>query len=452
MKSNEHNGWQAFRILWAGQTLSLLGTGMTRFALMMWAFEIDGSATTLALLGFFTTITYIIASPFAGIVVDRFDRRKVMFAADLGAGFMTLLLLGLNLSGELQIWHLYLAEGVAGACEALQEPAFFASISLLLPKKEYTRSNGMLSFGKSAARFMAPAFAGGLLPVAGLNFILGIDLLTLFLALVGLRLVTIPRPPLDESILPSKAGLLEELRFGLRYIFKHPGLRGLMLSFFMVNFFGTITYMGILSPMILTRTGGDGGVLGLVKTVMGIGGMVGGLLVSLWGGPKRKARFYLLSTLLSFLICDTMMAVSRDSTGWIIAGFLCEMTIVFIVGPYFGLWQEIVPPVIQGRVFSSREMVQVASQPIGYLLGGVLADQIFEPAMSTGNVLAVWLHPIVGSGPGAGMAVMFLCTAVLGSLTGLVGLLSPSIQALDEPDTKVIGPREELKTKAIKAM
>jgi hypothetical protein len=155
------------------------------------------------------------------------------------------------------------------------------------------------------------------------------------------------------------------------------------------------------------------------------------VLICLWGGPRRKARTYLLATAASFLACDFLTAVSRSTLGWSVAGFLSELSIPFIVSPYFALWQEIVPAEVQGRVFSTREMVQVSSQPIGYLLGGILADRLFEPAMGSGPLAGI-LGGLLGTGPGTGMAAMFLCTSLLGGLTGLLGLLSPSIRRLEE--------------------
>jgi MFS family permease len=424
---------RTFHILLFGQSSSLLGTGMTRFAMMIWAYEQTGSATALALLGFFTCITYIVASPFAGVLVDRMSRRKVMFLADLSAGLMTTLLLVIQLVGELQLWHLYLAVGLAGVFEAFQDPAFTSSISLLVPKNEYTRSNGMLGMGRSVARMLAPIFAGLVQQVWGLNAVLGIDIFTMTLALLGLLMIHIPSAPASAVGIESSGDFWRELRFGAGYIFRQAGLRNLTLSFFMVNLFATLTYFAVLSPMILARTDGDETALGIVRTAMGIGGILGGALIVAWKSPRRKARMYLIFTGLSFLICDAGMAVSGSVYGWAIAGFLAELTIPFIVSPYFALWQEIVPPDVQGRVFSIREMIQVASQPIGYLLGGLMADRLFEPAMQSNGWFSMLVSGLVGTGPGAGMASMFLFTAVCGGLLGFIGLLLPSIRQLDEP-------------------
>jgi MFS transporter, DHA3 family, macrolide efflux protein len=432
MKLKHQTGINTFRILWAGQSLSLLGSGMTRFAVMIWAFQVEGTATALALLGFFNCLTYVIASPFAGVLVDRWNRRSVMVLADLGAGLMTAFLLAMFWLDRLELWHLYLAVGMVGVFEAFQEPAFSASISLLVPRQDFTRSNAMLGLGRSAARMLSPAFAGLLLPLAGLGVVMLVDLFTLSLALLGLLLVRIPAPAVSAIGRQANGSFRHEIKFGARYILKRPGLRGLLFTFFMINLFGTLTYFAVLSPMILARTGGSEVVLGLVRTAMGLGGIAGGLAVTVWGGSRHKTRTYLVSVMLSFLVCDAMMAVSTSAAGWIAAGLLAEITIAFIVSPYFAIWQEQVPTDVQGRVFAMREMVQVTSQPLGYLAGGLLADHLFEPFMLGGGGLAVALSRLVGSGPGSGMAVMFLFTSLFGALTGLLGLLSPSIRRLDE--------------------
>lgn len=423
---------RTFHVLLFGQSISLLGTGMTRFAVMIWAYEQTRSATALALLGFFNCITYIIASPFAGVLVDRLSRRKVMFLADLSAGLMTAFLLAIQVAGELQLWHLYLAVGLAGVFEAFQEPAFTSTVSLLVPKEEYTRSNGMLGMGRSVARMLAPIFGGLVQQVVGLSAVLWIDLLTMTIALLGLLMIRIPSAPVSVVGIESSGDFGRELRFGIGYIFRQAGLRNLTLSFFMVNLFATLTYFAVLSPMILARTGGDETALGIVRMAMGIGGITGGALIVAWKTPRRKARMYLIATGLSFLICDLGMAVSHSVYGWSVAGFLAELTIPFIVSPYFALWQEIVPPDVQGRVFSIREMVQVASQPVGFLLGGLMADRLFEPAMLSNGWFSVLFGSLVGTGHGAGMASMFLFTSVCGGLLGLIGLLLPSIRQLDE--------------------
>ncbi|HZU86196.1 MAG TPA: MFS transporter [Anaerolineaceae bacterium] len=425
-------GTKAFTLLLSSQSLSLLGSGMTRFALLIWAYEKEGTATALALLGFFITTAYVIASPIAGVFVDRWDRRKVLLFSDLGSGMMTAMMLLLFLSGELQLWHLYLMEGIAGILEAFQDPAFSASVSLLVPKETYTRSNAWVGLGRSITRLLAPALAGLLLQSNGLAVVMLADLGTLALALVSLFFLRIPPPPPSQEGQQASGNFFKQMAFGMRYILQRPGLRGILFILFLINLFGTITYFAIQAPMILARSGGNELDLGLVRSVMGIGGIAGGIGVVLWVRKSRnRVKTFLISTMLSFLIGDLITALSRGAIGWAIAGFFAEFTIPFIISPYYALWQELVPPDVQGRVFSSRDMIQIGAQPIGYLLGGLLADGVFEPALAQGGALSSSFGLLVGTGPGAGMAAMFLCTAILGCLVGVLGLLNPHIRRLE---------------------
>jgi predicted MFS family arabinose efflux permease len=257
-----------------------------------------------------------------------------------------------------------------------------------------------------------------------------IDLLTMLPGILVVLLVSLPKPEESEEGARARGDFWHEFRFGFRYIFSHPGLRSITLIFVGINLFAGITYLSILSPMILTRTGGNKIALGTVQTVMGIGGILGGLILTLWKSPRRKAAIFVWSTFGSFLFCDFFTAVSRSVWSWSIAGFLSELTIPFIVSPFYSIWQEKVPGDVQGRVFAVREMLLCSPSPIGYLLGGLLADNFFEPFFAHPN----FLSPLVGWGPGAGMSAMFLFTAVLGGLTGLMGILNKNVKKLDLAD------------------
>ena len=418
---------KAFYFLWAGQSLSLLGSGLTRFALMIWAYQNNGSIINMILLGFFSCVTFMLFSPFAGVVTDRVSRKWIMFFADLCTGLVTLSLLLLSSSGELQFWHLYLAEGLSGTFEAFQSPAFFSSVSLLLPREEYTRSNALLGLSKSVMQIIAPAASSAILAFAGIHLVMLVDLLTLIPGLIVLLLISLPKASQSEAGISAAGDFWHEFRFGFRYIFSDPGLRALLFLFAGINLFAGLTYMSILSPMILTRTNGNEIALGTVQTVMGIGGILGGLLLTLRRSPRKKAELFSWATMLSFGICDLLTAASRSVLSWSIAGFLSEFSIPFLVSPYYTIWQERVPPDVQGRVFAVREMFLTSPTPLGYLAGGLLAEHVFEPFFAQPN----FLSPLVGWGPGAGMSAMFLFTALLGALDGLAGLLHPAVRRLD---------------------
>jgi MFS transporter, DHA3 family, macrolide efflux protein len=429
--------FRTFLIVWFGQLVSLAGTGMTRFALLIWAYQQTGSATTLALLGFFAFGSYVLVSPVAGIYIDHFDRRWVMVLSDFGSGIVTITLLVLYSGDSLAIWHLYVAQTALGALDAFQVPAYTAATTLLIPKAHYARASGMRSLAISLSEVGAPFAAGTLLAVIGIAGVLMIDVVTFVCAMFTLLIVRFPSVPEDTRRESQRhEPLARQLTFGLRYIWARPGLRGLLLIFSGVILFATLTYFSILPAMILARSGGDEMALAVVQAVLGIGGVVGGVVLTVWGGPGRKIHGALGATALSFLLGDLLFATGQTVPVWVLGAFVATFFIPFIDGGYLAIWQSKVHPAVQGRVFSVRTMIQQATRPFGYLAGGLLADHVFGPAMMPDGVLADALGWLVGVGPGAGMGVMFLCTAVLGFSISISGYFVPAVHNIerDLPD------------------
>ena len=398
---------KTFFIIWIGQLVSLLGTGMTRFALILWAWQQTGEATTLALLGFFAYIPQVLIGPFAGIVVDRHDRRLVMMIADGCAGLMTIGLLLLFFTGHLRISHLYVIQTLTSVFEAFQRPAYSAATTMLVPKEQYARTSGMRSLAASTSTILAPILAGGLLALINIDGIMLIDVVTFVCAMGTLFFVRIPHPKaITQTVDAHTSSRLRKLSFGFRYIVKRKGLLGLLLIFSGMNLFATLTYLSILPAMILARTNSNSIALAVVQGALGIGGIVGGLIISIWGGPKRRIHACLLGAALSFLIGDLFLAVGRSLPVWTVAAFLASVLATF---------------------------------PIGYLLAGALADSFFEPAMAVGGPLSEVFGWLVGEGPGAGIALMFVCTSLLGMTMSLSGYLFRSVRdvEIDVPDHAV---------------
>lgn len=428
---------RVFLVIWVGQMISLLGTQMTRFALMIWAYQQTGDATTLALLGFFGFGPFVLISPFAGIWIDRLDRRLVMLFADLGAGLATVLLLILYSTGQLQIWHLYLLEGLTGALEAFQIPAYTAVTSVLVPRTQYGRAGGLRALATDIARTGGPLVAGLALLQFGLVGVMLIDIISFLFAVSILAFVRVPRPPVSlEGQQVQEGSLWVQLSFGFRYIFQRRGLLGLQIIYMGINLFAALTYFAILPAMILARSAGDELALASVQAALGIGGVAGGVLFSLWGGPRPRIHGILAGAAISFLVGDLLFALGQSLEVWVLAAFLSAFFIPCIIASDRTIWQVKVPPDIQGRVFAIEAMLREATIPIGYIAGGLLADHLFEPSMAVGGPLTEVFGGLVGVGPGAGMALMFGCTAILGMMTSLSGYLFRSVRRVeaDLPD------------------
>lgn len=427
-------GIRTFLIIWFGQFVSRVGTMMTRFALLIWAYQQTGAATTVALLGFFSFLPYILLSPVAGVWVDRLDRRKVMLLSDLGAGMVTITLLILFFRGELAIWHLYGAQVLTAALDAFQGPAYTAATTTLLPKEYYSRAGGLRVMADDGARVLAPSLAGLLIVLIGVEGVMIVDVVTFLIGMLTLAVVTVPLiKPLG---LGEDRHFWREMKVGFDYIRQRPGLLGLTLIFTGVHFFASLTYNGIMPAMILARTGGSEVALGVVQGALGAAGLVGGAVMAVWAGPRRKIHTVLAGTALSFVFGDFLFAIGQNVTVWVIAALTAAVFIPPIVSSRQAIWQAKVEPSVQGRVFSVDNMLRMGLNPFGYLLAGIIADQWLEPAMMPGGALAHVFGPLVGTGPGAGMAVMFLGTATFGFLISLSGYLFPAVRNIesDLPD------------------
>jgi MFS family permease len=424
-------GMQIFTLVWFGQLVSMLGTAMTRFALLIWAYQQTGDATTLALLGFFSYILFLAFSPIAGVLVDRWDRRWVMILTDGGAGIMTLLMLILYSTGHLQIWHLYLLEALTGAFEAFQRPAYSAASSVLVPKERYARINGMRSLSEGVSQVFAPFFAGLVLRLVDINGVMVIDLATFLVAMVTLLIVRFPRPEVSADGAAARGNVRHEMAYGFRYIFQRPGLLGLLLIFTGVNLFAALTYYGVMPAMILARSDGDELALATVQSGLGIAAIIGGLVVSTIGLPKKRIHAALGFTAISFMFGDFLFAVGRTIPAWLVAALVAAFFIPLLVSGERAIWQSKVAPDVQGRVFAARDMLRTAMAPLGYLLAGPLADRVLEPAMAVGGSLADKFGWLVGTGPGAGMALMFVGTATLGTIISASGYLFRPIREIE---------------------
>jgi MFS family permease len=435
------SGLFGFSIVWFGQLVSMTGSGMTRFALTIWVWQQTGEATALALVAVFSFAPAIIFSPIAGAIVDRVSRKRVMIVSDLAAGLSTVALLILYSTGHLMIWHLWAAGFFASAFESFQFPAYSAAITTMIEKKHYTRANAMLGMVDSASTIIAPASAGALLPLIGINGIMLIDIVTFVFAIGALLFVFIPDPVETAVGRASRGSLLRESVFGFRYIFSKPSLLGLLLVFFTTNLtFGLA--MILFAPMILSRTGNNTVVLGTTEMMFGIGGVVGGLVIAAWGGFKRRIHGVLFGLILMSIFGQIVIGLGQDIRIWGLGAFLAMFFMPLVNGSSQAIWQAKVPPDIQGKVFATRRLIAQMSSPVAVILGGRLADVVFEPAMASGGAFARFFEPLVGSGPGAGMALLFVFSGILGVIAGSIGYLVPAIRRAEDllPDYDAPGP------------
>ncbi|MAT97612.1 MAG: MFS transporter [Anaerolineaceae bacterium] len=421
---------RTFFIIWIGQLISIIGSGLTGFGLAVWIYQQTGQATPFALTVMFGNIPQVLLSPFAGALVDRWNRRKVMIAADVGSAVVTMAALLLLTMGQLDVWHIYLVAALNSVLAAFQEPAYTASITMLVPKKDLTRANGLMQMGQALQMLIAPLLAGILFVAIGLRGIVLIDFITFFFAVGALLLVHIPQP---KSASQSQADqpketLWREAAFGCHYLRARRGLLGLLIYFALVNFFLNFSAV-LLGPMILSFGSAAG--LGTAQTVGGLGMLVGSIAISAWGGPQRR-----ILAVFGFIVlaaAGLFIAGLKSSVLFIAIGmFVLMFSVPFGSGISQAVFQSKVEPDVQGRVFSIRTMISRSMMPLAFLLAGPLADQVFEPLLREGGALAAsWVGNLVGTGPGRGIGALFLISAVVLWIASAFAFANPHIRNIE---------------------
>lgn len=425
------SGMTGFSVIIAGQVISVLASMMTNFALTIWLWEQTREATGLAIVQVAFIVPMMLMSPIAGAFVDRYDRKLMMMISDLTAVTATIGIFVLHLTGNLEIWHIYVAAVINGLGNAFQWPAYSAVISTMVPKAQYSRANGLMSLVEAGPGVFAPMIASALLPLIGMNGILLIDIITFGFAVGTLLLVTIPTPEKTVEGQQGKQSLLSESVFGFKYIFKRPSLLGLQTLFLFGNLFAGITF-ATFAPMVLSRSGDNYQWLASTQTAGAVGAIAGGLLLSTWKGFKKYSTGVILGWAFTGILV-TAYGFSNLLWVWIPVLFIESICISLVNTSNQALWQSKVAPDAQGRVFAARRLIAMATQPIAPLIGGVLADQVLEPGMANeGSGMFKLFSPLVGTGPGSGMAILFVIGGLLILAVGLVGFSIPQIRNVED--------------------
>ena len=440
-----------FNALWFGQMISIIGSGLTGFALRVWAYEQTASVTQFALITFFYGLPGILIAPFAGILVDRWDRRKTMILSDLGAALSTFGILLLVTTDQLQTWHIYIAVAIISLFGAVQEPASQATVALLIPKNKLGRANGMMQIGPAASRIVAPFLAGVLLVTIGLKGVAQIDLATFLFAVIVLFAVRIPNPPRDIQKADvqinwreKRTAYIADAKLGWQYIRERIGLYYLMLLSIAINFTQGMVVV-LIAPIVLSFANAQ--TLGWVFAVSGTGALLGAITMSVWGGPKRKMNGFLL---FGFLRSILLLMGGLQPNAWLIALasafylFFSQIASASIIT----IWQTKVPTQIQGRVFSTLRLFGTLFFPLGQILAGPLSDFVFQPMLEVDGILASSVGQVIGIGSGRGIGFLLIVTGFINLVIMIGAYLHPRLRLIEDEIPDAIQDEDEEETHA----
>ena len=416
-----------FAVLWSGQVVSLLGSGLTNFALAVWVYQRTGSVSQYALILLFAFVPGIVISPVAGTVADRFSRRNVLLLCD-GAGIACMgSLAGAYAAGVLSPWEIYITTAVASVSAAFQVPAFAASVTLLVPKKDIDRANGLVMLAQ-AGQLIAPLLAGFMLTTITLNGVILADAASFVVNSVALLIVRIPRLRLGDRDTAADDTVLAGWLTGWRYITERPSLRSL-IAFYTVLTLCVGFVDVLLTPLVLGFASPRG--LGLVLTVGGTGLAAGSLLVAAWGGPRRRIHGVLgFSLPLGLALC---LGSIRPNVGLVaVAAFAFLFCSAIINASVRTIWQVKVEAGLQGRVLALFNMIANAGSAIAYAAAGPITARWFVPLLRRDGSLADSFGRLMGTGSQRGMALFVLILGVIIIVAAVGGYLLPSLRRLDE--------------------
>lgn len=432
-------GMGLFALIWLGQVVSILGSGMTSFALGVKVFQNTGSVTRFALIGLCYSLPNLLLSPIAGVLADRWDRRKVLILSRVGSALTTLALYLMVQNDLLTAWRVYPLVAVNAAFTAFAWPAFIAATTVIVGKRHYGRASGMNQMGIAISQIVAPLLGGVLVVSLGLQGVIVIDFATFLFAAVTLLLVRFPAPESTAEGRAATGTVRQQMGHGWRFVVARQGLFYLLLLFAFLNFSVGIVQV-LLVPLVLSFASPL--VLGVVLAIASSGTLVGGTVMSVWGGPQRRVPLILMTMLGAGLLL--LLGGLRPSATLIAsAAFFFLLMFPIITGCAQAIWQSKVPEDLQGRVFAIRRMIAGSSLPVALALAGPLADYVFEPLMAVGGPLANSVGRAIGVGPGRGIGLLFMLAGLGVIVAVAVAARSRALRQLEDDVPDLVRDRDE---------
>lgn len=415
-----------FAGIWAASLVSGVGSSLTAFVLGVWVYQTTGSPTQFALVMLCGLLPAILIGPFAGMVVDRFDRRWVLIVTDCLAALPTAVVALLVSADRLEVWHLYVAVAISAACGTFHITTYQAMTPLLIPKRHLGRANGLMQLA-TATQIAAPVLAGTLLVVVGMAGVLAIDLATFTIAVLTLLLVRLPADVLRPNEGKASPTVGADLASGWLHLRARPALMGLVLIQTGFNFVFAVAGV-LVQPLIMSFA--SPAVLGVLMFAGGAGMFAGGLVMAAWGGPARRVHgMALFMALGSIFLMVHAVRPSPLLIGLAAAAFL--FTLPIVNGSAHAVMQTKVEPGVLGRVLGTAHSLGAAATPVAYLLAAPVAEYVAGPMLQPGGALAASLGTVVGVGDGRGIALVLLADGVLLAVLAAAVVLVPRLRTLE---------------------
>lgn len=411
-----------FAFILSGQVVSIFGSALTSFALGVWVFQKAGSVAAYTGIFFAAALGTVIAAPFAGTLVDRWHKKKILLGSSLGSAFVSALIAIFYFLDSLDIWFIIICAFLNGIAIAFSKPAITASVKILIDPDDLVRANGMAAAGFGLTTLVAPVIAGFLLLKIDLLGILLIDVVTFSIGIFVLSFLRLP----TRELAPTEP-IFTSIKFAWNYLKEKDALLWLIGFYFILNLL-TAGIVVVIQPLILTFTDASG--LGLILTVGGFGYLLGAILIGVWGGPKRKI-FAIYGAALFMGIGMGILPLSTNPVIVSIGAFLLAAALPISLACNQAIIQKKVHSMYIGRVDGMGIFFINISMPVGYLSAGLLAQNVFEPFMLSASYANALFTPYYGVGEGRGIALMISMIACGLVLAVLVASLLPKIRRIE---------------------
>ncbi|MBA7596222.1 Enterobactin exporter EntS [subsurface metagenome] len=360
-----------FFIIFTGQTISLVGSRLVQFSLVWWLTQQTGSANVLAFASIMAILPQAILGPFAGVLVDRWNRKRVMLFADTGIAIVTVVLAFLYASGTVQIWHIYALMFIRSLGGAFHWTSMQASTSLMVPREQIARVAGLNQSVSGIASILAPPMGALLIEILPIQYVLGIDIVTAVFAIVPLLVIRVPQPP--QQLSRAKT-VLEDLRGGLNYVIEWKGLMIIMVMSLTINLLISPAFS--LLPLLITSYFKGGALeLAWIQSANGLGMILGGLLLGMWGGFKSRVKTAFVALVIAGVSILGFSQTPPDVFPLaVVSIFIFGVTNSIANSSFFAALQTLVPPEVQGRVFTLAMAASTIAQPIGLAVAGPVSE------------------------------------------------------------------------------
>jgi MFS family permease len=356
-----------FRLFFIGQSVSLIGTWMSRLATSWLVYRLTGSAFLLGVVGFAGQIPTFFLCPIAGVWVDRLDRRKVLIITQIVAALQSAALAVLTLTNTITLWEVIALSAIQGVINAFDMPGRNAFlIDLVESRKNMKSAVALNSTMVNVARLAGPAIAGAVVAAAGEGVCFTVDAISYLAVIYSLLIMHIkPNPPL-----PGSSSMVDQLKDGWSYVSKFKPVRSLLILFAVIGFMG-VPY-SVLMPVFATKLSGGAGTLGVLMGAAGVGSLIGAVILTVRKSVRGLFRVVGVCAGLfgvgligfSFSHSFVLSVVCMAITGY---GQIMQFTSTST------LIQTLVPDDKRGRVMSYWTMAYMGSVPLGSLLAGAMA-------------------------------------------------------------------------------